>query len=271
VKKIYKNQSDSKVRAKKHLGQHFLKDMNIARQIVDGLTLHGGYNKVLEIGPGMGVLTQFLLPKETYQTYVIEIDTESVAYLKKHYEELTPRIIEGDFLRYNTAETFSEKFAIIGNFPYNISSQIFFRALEIRDQIPEIVCMLQKEVALRIASPPGNKDYGILSVLLQAFYDIDYLVSVPPGAFDPPPKVQSGVIRLRRNTVERLDCSEKMFFRVVKTAFNQRRKTLRNALKPIGEMPDHPLLTQRAEQLSVAEFVTLTQLAERIPPQQQQQ
>ncbi|HEV7379653.1 MAG TPA: rRNA adenine N-6-methyltransferase family protein, partial [Dyadobacter sp.] len=147
--------------------------MNIARQIVDGLTLHGGYNKVLEIGPGMGVLTQFLLPKETYQTYVIEIDTESVAYLKKHYEELTPRIIEGDFLRYNTAETFSEKFAIIGNFPYNISSQIFFRALEIRDQIPEIVCMLQKEVALRIASPPGNKDYGILSVLLQAFYDID--------------------------------------------------------------------------------------------------
>jgi 16S rRNA (adenine1518-N6/adenine1519-N6)-dimethyltransferase len=262
VKTNYKNRSDSKVRAKKHLGQHFLKDMNIARQIVDGLTLHGGYTKVLEIGPGMGVLTQFLLPNQAYETHVIEIDTESVAYLKKHYEELTPRIIEGDFLKYDTSVVFPEPFAIIGNFPYNISSQIFFRALQIRDQIPEIVCMLQKEVALRIASPPGNKDYGILSVLLQAFYDIDYLVSVPPGAFDPPPKVQSGVIRLRRNGTERLECDEKMFFRVVKTAFNQRRKTLRNALKPIGEMPEHPLLTKRAEQLSVAEFVVLTQLAQ---------
>jgi 16S rRNA (adenine1518-N6/adenine1519-N6)-dimethyltransferase len=264
VKSNYKNRSDSKVRAKKHLGQHFLKDMNIARQIVDGLTGHLGYTKVLEIGPGMGVLTQFLLTNEAYETHVIEIDTESVAYLKKHYEELTPRIIEGDFLKYDTSEVFPKPFAIIGNFPYNISSQIFFRALQIRDQIPEIVCMLQKEVAMRIASPPGNKDYGILSVLLQAFYDIDYLVSVPPGAFDPPPKVQSGVIRLRRNAVERLDCDEKMFFRVVKTAFNQRRKTLRNALKPIGEMPDHPLLTKRAEQLNVAEFVILTQLAQEL-------
>jgi len=264
VKSNYKNRSDSKVRAKKHLGQHFLKDMNIARQIVDGLTGHLGYAKVLEIGPGMGVLTQFLLAKEAYETHVIEIDTESVAYLKKHYEELTPRIIEGDFLKYDTSEVFPKPFAIIGNFPYNISSQIFFRALQIRDQIPEIVCMLQKEVAMRIASPPGNKDYGILSVLLQAFYDIDYLVSVPPGAFDPPPKVQSGVIRLKRNATERLECDEKMFFRVVKTAFNQRRKTLRNALKPIGEMPDHPLLTKRAEQLSVAEFVILTQLAQEL-------
>ncbi|MCE7041625.1 16S rRNA (adenine(1518)-N(6)/adenine(1519)-N(6))-dimethyltransferase RsmA [Dyadobacter sp. CY312] len=238
--------------------------MNIARQIVDGLTGHSGYTKVLEIGPGMGVLTQFLLTNEAYETHVIEIDTESVAYLKKHYEALTPRIIEGDFLKYDTSLAFPDPFAIIGNFPYNISSQIFFRALQIRDQIPEIVCMLQKEVAMRIASPPGNKDYGILSVLLQAFYNIDYLVSVPPGAFDPPPKVQSGVIRLRRNTTERLECDEKMFFRVVKTAFNQRRKTLRNALKPIGEMPDHPLLTKRAEQLSVAEFVTLTQLAQEL-------
>ncbi|WP_310587759.1 16S rRNA (adenine(1518)-N(6)/adenine(1519)-N(6))-dimethyltransferase RsmA [Dyadobacter sp. CY312] len=264
MKSNYKNRSDSKVRAKKHLGQHFLKDMNIARQIVDGLTGHSGYTKVLEIGPGMGVLTQFLLTNEAYETHVIEIDTESVAYLKKHYEALTPRIIEGDFLKYDTSLAFPDPFAIIGNFPYNISSQIFFRALQIRDQIPEIVCMLQKEVAMRIASPPGNKDYGILSVLLQAFYNIDYLVSVPPGAFDPPPKVQSGVIRLRRNTTERLECDEKMFFRVVKTAFNQRRKTLRNALKPIGEMPDHPLLTKRAEQLSVAEFVTLTQLAQEL-------
>ena len=250
------------MRAKKHLGQHFLKDLNIAQRIVDGLSGHGGYDRVLEIGPGMGVLTQFLLPKTNFTTHVIEIDTESVAYLEKHYPDLAPRIIAGDFLKFNPGEYFADKFAIIGNFPYNISSQIFFRALEIRDRIPEIVCMLQKEVAQRIASPPGNKDYGILSVLLQAFYDIDYLVSVPPGAFDPPPKVQSGVIRLRRNAVAALECDEKMFFRVVKTAFNQRRKTLRNALKPVGEIPDHPLLNKRAEQLSVQDFVTLTLLAQ---------
>jgi 16S rRNA (adenine1518-N6/adenine1519-N6)-dimethyltransferase len=264
VKINYKNQNDSKVRAKKHLGQHFLKDMNIANKIVDGLTGHGGYNKVLEIGPGMGVLTQFLVQKPAYSTYVIEIDTESVAYLKKHYEELTPRIIEGDFLKYDTSEVFPEPFAIIGNFPYNISSQIFFKVLQMPDQVPEVVCMLQKEVAQRIASPPGNKDYGILSVLLQAFYDISYLVSVPPGAFDPPPKVQSGVIRLARNSTKALACDQKLFFRVVKTAFNQRRKTLRNALKPIGEFNEHPLLTKRAEQLSVADFVELTLLAESV-------
>lgn len=250
------------MRAKKHLGQHFLKDLNIAQRIVDGLSGHGGYDRVLEIGPGMGVLTQFLLPKNNFSTYVIEIDTESVAYLQKHYPELAPRIIAGDFLKFDADNWFPGAFAIIGNFPYNISSQIFFRALEIRDRIPEIVCMLQKEVAQRIASPPGNKDYGILSVLLQAFYDIDYLVSVPPGAFDPPPKVQSGVIRLRRNAVTALECDEKLFFRVVKTAFNQRRKTLRNALKPMGEMPDHPLLDKRAEQLGVQDFVTLTLLAQ---------
>lgn len=260
----YKYQKDSKVRAKKHLGQHFLKDMNIARQITEGLTGHGGYTDVLEIGPGMGVLTKFLLENAAFTTHVIEIDTESVEYLKKNYEALTPRIIEGDFLKFDTKTVFEGKFAVIGNFPYNISSQIFFRALQIRDDIPEIVCMLQKEVAQRIASPPGNKDYGILSVLLQAFYDIDYLVSVPPGAFDPPPKVQSGVIRLRRNSTPALDCDEKLFFRVVKTAFNQRRKTLRNALKPIGELPDHPLLTKRAEQLSVPQFVELTLLAQDI-------
>lgn len=260
----YKYQKDSKVRAKKHLGQHFLKDMNIARQITEGLTGHGGYKDVLEIGPGMGVLTKFLLENASFTTHVIEIDTESVAYLQKNFEALTPRIIEGDFLKFDTKTVFEGKFAVIGNFPYNISSQIFFRALQIRDDIPEIVCMLQKEVAQRIASPPGNKDYGILSVLLQAFYDIDYLVSVPPGAFDPPPKVQSGVIRLRRNSTPALDCDEKLFFRVVKTAFNQRRKTLRNALKPIGELPDHPLLTKRAEQLSVPQFVELTLLAQDI-------
>ncbi|TLV03610.1 16S rRNA (adenine(1518)-N(6)/adenine(1519)-N(6))-dimethyltransferase RsmA [Dyadobacter luticola] len=260
----YKNRDESRVRAKKHLGQHFLKDLLAAQRIVDGLTGHQHYKQVLEIGPGMGVLTQYLITKPEFSTYVIEIDTESVAYLQKNYPELSPRIIEGDFLKFNPDEFFSEPFAIIGNFPYNISSQIFFRALQIRDRIPEIVCMLQKEVAQRIASPPGNKDYGILSVLLQAFYDIDYLITVPPGAFDPPPKVQSGVIRLRRNQVAALDCDEKLFFRVVKTAFNQRRKTLRNALKPIGEFPDHPLLTKRAEQLGVSEFVELTQIAQNL-------
>lgn len=260
----YKKPDEWKVRAKKHLGQHFLKDLNIAQRIVDGLSGHSGYKQVLEIGPGMGVLTQFLLPKPEFTTSVIEIDRESVAYLRAHYPGLSERIIEGDFLKFNPAEYFPEPFAIIGNFPYNISSQIFFRALEIRDRIPEIVCMLQKEVAQRIASPPGNKDYGILSVLLQAFYDIDYLVTVPPGAFNPPPKVQSGVIRLRRNGVSRLDCDEKQFFTVVKTGFNQRRKTLRNALKPLGAFPEHPLLDKRAEQLSVNDFVTLTKLAETI-------
>ena len=263
MKVNYKNTGNGKVRAKKHLGQHFLKDLNICQKIADGLTLHGGYNKVLEIGPGMGVLTQFLLKKSDYTTFVVEIDTESVAYLKTHFPELTPRIIEGDFLKYNLNDLLTESYGIIGNFPYNISSQIFFKALEFRDRIPEIVCMLQKEVAVRIASPPGNKDYGILSVLLQAFYDIDYLVTVPPGAFDPPPKVQSGVIRLRRNATMRLDCDEKMFFTVVKTAFNQRRKTLRNALRPLGEFAENPLLTKRAEQLGVKEFVELTNMVQR--------
>jgi 16S rRNA (adenine1518-N6/adenine1519-N6)-dimethyltransferase len=265
VKTNYKKPHDGRVRAKKHLGQHFLKDLNIAQRIVDGLSGHDGYKQVLEIGPGMGVLTQFLLPKSDFTTSVIEIDRESVDYLEQHYPELSGRIIGGDFLRFDIVDYFKEPFAIIGNFPYNISSQIFFRALQIRDHIPEIVCMLQKEVALRIASPPGNKDYGILSVLLQAFYDIDYLVSVPPGAFDPPPKVQSGVIRLRRNSVQKLDCDEKKFFTVVKTGFNQRRKTLRNALKPLGIFPEHPLLDKRAEQLSVNDFVELTKLAENLP------
>ncbi|GAB3172579.1 16S rRNA (adenine(1518)-N(6)/adenine(1519)-N(6))-dimethyltransferase RsmA [Telluribacter humicola] len=249
-----------KVRAKKHLGQHFLRDLRAAERIVDSLTLHKQYTQVLEIGPGMGVLTQYLLTHKEYTTHVIEIDRESIEYLNKHYPSLEDRIIGGDFLRWNSQTVFQEPFAIIGNFPYNISSQIFFRVLEIRDRIPEVVCMLQKEVAQRIASPPCSKDYGILSVLLQAFYDIEYLFTVPPGAFDPPPKVQSGIIRLRRNETTNLDCNEKLFFSVVKTAFNQRRKTLRNALKPMGIFPDHPLLDKRAEQLGVAQFVELTQL-----------
>jgi 16S rRNA (adenine1518-N6/adenine1519-N6)-dimethyltransferase len=263
----YQNQHLLKVRAKKHLGQHFLRDLRVAEQIVDGLSGHGQYTKVLEIGPGMGVLTQYLLPKTGFTTYVIEIDRESIAYLESHFPALDGRIIQGDYLHWRPEPRFGEEaFAIIGNLPYNISSQIFFRILENPDRVPEVVCMLQKEVARRIASPPGNKEYGILSVLLQAFYDIEYLFSVPPGAFDPPPKVQSGILRLKRNGTASLPCNQKLFFRVVKTGFNQRRKTLRNALKPLGTLPDHPLLDKRAEQLSVADFVLLTQLAEQVPP-----
>ncbi len=215
----------------------------------------------------MGVLTQFLLQDNRFTTSVIELDTESVAYLKLHFPALEERIFAEDFLKWKFSNLTERPFAIIGNFPYNISSQIFFKILENYNynQVSEVVCMLQKEVAQRIASPPGNKDYGILSVLLQAFYNIDYLISVPPGAFSPPPKVQSGVIRLRRNETRQLDCDERLFFKVVKTAFNQRRKTLRNALKPLGEIKDpegagSPLFDKRAEQLSVQDFVYLTKI-----------
>lgn len=253
-----------KVRAKKHLGQHFLKDIPTAAAIAGALTGHRGYDKVLEIGPGMGVLTRHLLEDPRFRTWVIEIDRESVEYLEKHYPALEGRIIEGDFLKWQP-DGMGDVFAVIGNFPYNISSQIFFRILQYRDRVPEVVCMLQKEVAQRIASPPGNKDYGILSVLLQAFYRIEYLITVPPGMFVPPPKVQSGVIRLTRNEKTRLDCDEKLFFSVVKTAFNQRRKMLRNALKPLGkplgqDIPENRFLDQRAEQLDVKDFEELTRL-----------
>jgi 16S rRNA (adenine1518-N6/adenine1519-N6)-dimethyltransferase len=222
---------------------------------------HGGYNKVLEIGPGMGVLTQYLIKKPDYQTFVIEIDSESVVYLKEHYKDL--EIIEGDFLKLPLDSFVKEKVGIVGNFPYNISSQIFFRVLEYRNQVSEVVCMLQKEVAQRIASKPGNKEYGILSVLLQAFYDIKYEFTVYPGAFIPPPKVDSGIISLKRNAVETLDCNEKKFVQVVKAGFNQRRKMLRNALKPIGLNFEHEMLNKRAEQLSVAQFVELTKMFEK--------
>ncbi|MGA0559187.1 16S rRNA (adenine(1518)-N(6)/adenine(1519)-N(6))-dimethyltransferase RsmA [Larkinella sp. VNQ87] len=255
---------DDAVRAKKHLGQHFLKDLSIAERIANLLSGHHGYRTVLEIGPGMGVLTQFLLNENRpYTTHVVEIDTESIAYLNAHYPVLQGRILEGDFLRMDLAKQFSEPFAIIGNFPYNISSQILFKVLENRQQVPEVVCMLQQEVAQRIASPPGNKDYGILSVLLQAYYDIRYEFTVDARVFLPPPKVQSGVISLRRNSVVALPCDEKKFFQVVKQGFNNRRKTLRNALKPLNPpeaMLSHPLLDKRAEQLGVAEFVELTVL-----------
>ncbi|GAB3506591.1 ribosomal RNA small subunit methyltransferase A [Emticicia fontis] len=251
-----------KVKPKKHLGQHFLKDLNAAERIVNLLSLHKNYTKVLEIGPGMGVLTQFLLKKTDYQTSVVEIDTESVIYLNKNFPDLGDRIFSEDFLKMNLRNLkgfeSTEPIAIIGNFPYNISSQIFFKVLEHTDTVAEVVCMLQKEVAKRIASPPGNKDYGILSVLLQAYYDIKYEFTVLPGAFNPPPKVDSGVISLRRNAVDKLDCDERKFFQVVKAGFNQRRKTLRNALKPIGLNFEHELLNKRAEQLGVAEFIFLT-------------
>ncbi len=254
-----------KVRPKKHLGQHFLRDLDAAQQIVNLQSLHRGYHKVLEIGPGMGVLTQYLLKRTDCETFVVEIDRESVAYLKEHFPALEDRIFSQDFLQMNLATLFqseNEPFGIIGNLPYNISSQIFFKVLEHKDLVMEIVCMLQKEVAQRIASPPGKKDYGILSVFLQAYYDIEYSFTVYPDAFIPPPKVDSGVIRLKRNNVEKLDCNEKKFFQVVKAGFNQRRKTLRNALKPVGLNFEHDLLNKRAEQLGVAEFVLLTNLFE---------
>lgn len=251
------------VRAKKHLGQHFLNDTNIARDIAESLTQHGNYTKLLEIGPGTGVLTQHLINDKRFDLFLAEIDTESVAYLKQTYPFLAPKIIEGDFLQMDLqAFTGGEKMGIIGNFPYNISSQILFKVYDNKDIVAECSGMFQKEVAKRIASPPGNKDYGILSVLLQAFYSIEYLFTVPPNVFTPPPKVDSGVIRLVRNGVTDLGCDQKLFKTVVKLGFNQRRKMLRNGLSSLIKGQDHRLLTQRPEQLSVAEFVELTKWIE---------
>lgn len=252
-----------KVRAKKYLGQHFLTDLSIARDIAESLSLDG-YKKILEIGPGMGVLTQFLLGRDV-ETFVIEIDKESVNYLQQHFPVLEDHIIEGDFLKLPVDQLFKEPFALIGNFPYNISSQILFKALEYKDQIPEIAGMFQKEVAERVASKPGRKAYGIISVLLQTYYNIEYLFTVSEHVFNPPPKVKSGVIRLKRNGITELPCSEKMYVRVVKTAFGQRRKTLRNALKSltlVDTKKAEPFLGLRAEQLSVEDFIQLTQCFE---------
>ena len=249
----------SKVRAKKHLGQHFLKDLGIARDIAHSLSLNN-YSKLLEVGPGMGVLTQFLIPLDT-ETFVIEIDKESVSYLKKHYPELDNHLIEGNFLKLPLQEIFKEPIAIIGNFPYNISSQILFKAIDHKDLIPEIVGMFQKEVAERVVSPPGSKKYGVISVLLQCYYDVEYLFTVDETVFDPPPKVKSAVIRLRRNDRNKLDCDEEKFIQVVKTAFSQRRKTLRNALKSLNLVDENSAsqyLSLRAEQLSVENFMNLT-------------
>lgn len=254
-----------KVRAKKNLGQHFLTDLNIAKNIAEGLQLDT-YTKVLEVGPGMGVLTQFLLPQTSKDIYVAEIDKESVAYLNVHYPELAGKIIAGDFLQLDMREYFGdEPYAVVGNFPYNISSQIFFNVFYNRDKIPEVVGMLQKEVAERIASKEGSKKYGILSVLLQAFYDIEYMFTVNEDVFDPPPRVKSGVLRMKRNEVKELPCEVKKFVQVVKQGFNNRRKTLRNALKPLNlpdEIRELELLNKRAEQLTVDEFIGLTKKIE---------
>ncbi len=247
----------TEVRAKKFLGQHFLTDEKIAERIVESLstdTLH-----VLEIGPGMGVLTKYLIKKEELDFHVVEIDRESVAYLHDHYPTLD--VIEGDFLQYDLTSLFQDTFSIIGNFPYNISSQILFKVFDNRDKVTEVVGMFQKEVAERVAAGPGSKTYGILSVLLSAFYNIEYLFTVHENVFNPPPKVKSAVIRLRRNDIKSLECDEKLFIQVVKAGFNQRRKTLRNALRQLNMPLDNvgeEMLAKRAEQLSVAQFIEIT-------------
>ena len=265
----------AEVRAKKALGQHFLTDLNIARKIATSLS--GGTpenpDKVLEVGCGMGVLTQYLLQRDDIVTYGAEIDSESVEYLHVHYPDFAERLTEGDFLKMDLEEAYGNRLKIIGNFPYNISSQIFFKILDYKEQVPQVVCMIQKEVAERIAEKPGTKTYGILSVLLQAWYDIEYLFTVGEGAFNPPPKVKSAVIRLVRNSRTELGCDEALFKTVVKTGFNQRRKTLRNSLKPLirakadrlgwseeqlAEFIADPVFELRPERLSVEDFISLT-------------
>ncbi len=251
----------TEVKAKKFLGQHFLTDERIAERIVESLSTET--NHVLEIGPGMGVLTKYLIKKDELDFHVVEIDRESVAYLHNHYPTLD--VIEGDFLQYDLTSLFHDTFSIIGNFPYNISSQILFKVFDNRDRVSEVVGMFQKEVAERVAAGPGSKTYGILSVLLSAFYNIEYLFTVNENVFNPPPKVKSAVIRLRRNDVKSLECDEKLFVQVVKAGFNQRRKTLRNALRQLNLPLDRiseETLAKRAEQLSVAQFIEITKTIE---------
>lgn len=254
----------TQVRAKKHLGQHFLRDMEVASRIAASLPLDGR-TSVLEIGPGTGVLTQFLLQNTDIDLTAVELDGESVKYLNQHYPQL--KVIEADFLKMDLKTMFQDKFCIIGNFPYNISSQIFFKMLDNKDSIPCLVGMIQKEVAERMAAPAGSKTYGILSVLMQAYYSIDYLFTVHEHVFDPPPKVKSAVIRLTRNDVSKIDCNEQLFKTVVKTAFNQRRKQMRNSLKPLvakdNPMFADPLFDKRPEQLDVAAFIDLTNRIEK--------
>lgn len=251
------------VKAKKNLGQHFLTDLSVAQRIADTL-LDYRETSVLEIGPGMGVLTQYLIA-DGHDLKVVELDTESVEYLNEHYPELDGRIISADFLKLNLTEIFGDReFCVIGNYPYNISSQILFKILDYKDQVPCCSGMFQREVAQRVAALPGSKTYGILSVLLQAWYDIEYLFTVPEHVFNPPPKVKSGVIKLTRNSVTDLGCDEKLFKTVVKTSFGQRRKTLRNSLRSMvqndAEVLQNPIFAMRPEQLSVAQFIELTNI-----------
>ena len=247
------------VRAKKYLGQHFLNDEGVAERIAKSVS--DNVHNLLEVGPGMGVLTKYLVSVPNINFWAVELDVESVAYLRRHYPTL--QLVEGDFLKMDTSALFADSFSVIGNFPYNISSQILFKVYEQHHRVDEVVGMFQKEVAERIAAHPGSKTYGILSVLLSAFYDIEYLFTVNENVFTPPPKVKSAVIRLRRNGVTSLECDEKLFTKVVKTGFNQRRKTMRNSLRLLGmeldALPD-TLLSKRAEQLSVADFVLITKL-----------
>ena len=257
----------SLVKAKKHLGQHFLTDKNIAQKIVNALIHHNKYRQVLEVGPGMGVLSDFLLQKTEFETHLIDIDTESFDFLQRQYPDLGGRLINADFLALDFKTVFKEPFAIIGNFPYNISSQILFKVLDNRAQVPEVVGMFQKEVAERCVAKPGSKEYGIISVFLQAYYKCEYLFTVKAGVFNPPPKVLSAVIRLSRNEVEELDCDEKLFWQIVKAGFNQRRKTLSNALSgiiPKNFQDESDVWSLRAERLSVTDFVELTQKVSRV-------
>ncbi len=253
------------VRAKKHLGQHFLNDESIAEKIGNTLTLEG-YKNVLEIGPGMGVLTKYLVEKDI-EVIAMDLDKESIEYLEKNYPNKNLKIIEADFLKFDISQLFrKEQFGITGNFPYNISTQIVFKMLEWKEQIPEFTGMFQKEVAQRICEKEGSKAYGILSVLAQAFYDAEYLFTVPPSVFIPPPKVDSGVLRLKRKEDFSIPCSEKMLYKVVKTAFQQRRKTLRNSLKSFNisdKIKEDSIFGQRPEQLSVSQFIALTQKLEK--------
>jgi 16S rRNA (adenine1518-N6/adenine1519-N6)-dimethyltransferase len=251
------------VKAKKHLGQHFLTDKNIAIKIVNSLNLEG---QVLEVGPGMGILSDFLLQKPKLEVFLVDIDEESYQFLQKKYPQLGEKLINADFLQMDFDAVFTGSFSIIGNFPYNISSQILFKVLDNRNKVLEVVGMFQKEVAERCAAKPGSKEYGILSVFLQAYYKVEYLFAVKAGVFNPPPKVLSAVIRLSRNEIKELGCDEKLFWQVVKAGFNQRRKTLRNALSSLinkEKLTEEPMLDLRAERLSVGDFVWLTNLIEK--------
>lgn len=256
------------VQPKKHLGQHFLTDENICKKIVEQYINFGGTNNVLEIGPGMGAITKYFLNIQDIHLEVMEIDTESVAYLEENYPQLKNKIHGEDFLKTDLAPFFNgEKFAVVGNFPYNISSQILFQCIKYRNQVPEIMGMFQKEVAERVAEPPGSKKYGILSVMMQTYYDIKYCFTVSENVFNPPPKVKSGVIRCVRNKRTELPVDEKLFERVVKSTFNQRRKTIKNGLKAICDVSllpeqEHPFLKQRAETLSVDDFIELTKMVD---------